>query len=148
MFYMACESCKKKVMPCDGGYACESCMRNYENAVPTYNFSVKVSDCSGTLMLGVFGEIGESVLGMTAREFLAIHEDTHQVKDLTMNRLHQEPVTMVVRAKVDQQGYSEDGPSIRYTAIRVADFNYKNANENLLKHLAVYKSQSMEESTF
>lgn len=68
MFYMACESCKKKVIQVDrGNYQCETCQRFYESAVPTYNFSIRVSDCSGSLMLGCFGEIGETILGMNAR---------------------------------------------------------------------------------
>lgn len=63
MFYLACEVCKKKVLECSTGakkiYECESCNRQYENCVPTYNFSIRISDCSGTAMLSCFGEIGE-----------------------------------------------------------------------------------------
>ena len=38
MFYQACESCKKKVMPDSAGFSCESCDRVFKKAVPTYNF--------------------------------------------------------------------------------------------------------------
>ena len=77
MFYMACETCKKKVYPSDmgHGYRCESCNRQFENANPTYNFSVKISDCSGSIALSCFGEIGETILGINARKFFEIHED-------------------------------------------------------------------------
>lgn len=90
MFYKACEVCKKKVIEDSSGvgYNCESCMRSFENCVPTFNFSIKVSDCSGSLMLSCFGEIGETILGINAKEFFAMHEDTVEVKDLTMNLLH------------------------------------------------------------
>lgn len=67
MFYMACESCKKKVMESMGRYTCESCGKASETATPTYNFSVRVSDCSGSIILSCFGEIGETILGMNAR---------------------------------------------------------------------------------
>lgn len=90
MFYLACKVCKKKVFKDKSGvgYNCESCMRMSEDCMPTYNFSIRVSDCSGTIMLGCFGEVGETVLGINAREFFQMHEDTFAVKDLTMNRLH------------------------------------------------------------
>ncbi len=103
MFYLACEVCRKKVLedPTGRGYHCENCNRHFENANPTYNFSIKVSDCSGTIMLSVFGEIGETILGISAREFHKIHEDTAAVKELTMNVLHVNALALVVRAKVD-----------------------------------------------
>ena len=63
-------------------------MQTYDDAVPTYNFTIRISDCSGTMMVGCFGEIGETILGMSAREFFRIHEDTAKVKDMTMNVLH------------------------------------------------------------
>lgn len=40
------------------------------------------------------------------------------MKDLTMNQLHQQNMTLVVRAKVDTERYSDNGPTVRYTAIR------------------------------
>ena len=89
MFYNACEVCKKKVIQnYSNEYFCESCQRAFANCVPTYNFTIRVSDCSGSAMLSCFGEIGETILGINAREFFAMHEDAQAVKDLTMNRLH------------------------------------------------------------
>ena len=135
MFYLACEQCKKKVVVdiSGRGYSCESCGRVYQNAVPTYNFSVRISDCSGTIMLSVFGEIGETLLGLNAREFFALHEDAAAVKDLAMNQLHQSQLALVVRAKVDNdRGFSADGPSVRFTAVRAAPHSYKEANTSLL----------------
>lgn len=38
MFYLACEACKKKVIPEAAGYRCENCDKNFEKANPTYNF--------------------------------------------------------------------------------------------------------------
>ena len=130
MFYQACEVCKKKVIADDTGkgFNCESCMRSYENCVPTYNFTIRVSDCSGSLMLSCFGEIGETILGINAREFFAMHEDSFAVKDLTMNRLHQTPLAMVVRARVDTERFNESGPSVRYTAVRAAQHSFADAN--------------------
>ena len=72
MFYMACPKTKRKVMDTGNGMShCESCMKSYNNAdcVPTYNFSIRVSDCSGTLIVSCFGDIGDAILGKTASEF-------------------------------------------------------------------------------
>lgn len=48
---------------------------------------------------------------------------------------------MVVRAKVDNERFSESGPSVRYTAVRAASHSYAHANENLLMQLKAYGSQ-------
>lgn len=59
------------------------------------------------------------------------------MKDLTMNQLHQQPLQLVVRAKIDLEraGYSENGPTVRYTAVRSAPYSLKQANEGLLAQL-------------
>ena len=67
-----------------------------------------------------------------------MHEDTQAVKDLTMNRLHQENLTLCVRAKIDTERFSENGPSVRYTAVRAKDHSFKDANEGLLAQLKAY----------
>ena len=90
-------------------------------------------------MLSCFGEVGETVLGINAQEFFQMHEDTNAVKDLAMNRLHQTPMQLVVRAKVDlDRGFTENGPSVRYQAIRVGQHSFADANESLLTKLKAY----------
>ena len=102
MFYLACVQCKRKVLEAGpGSYHCESCMRTYDEMTPTYNFSIRVSDCSGTLIVSCFGDIGDAILGKTAREFHQMHEDVAAVKELTMNVLHTRQLALVVRAKLD-----------------------------------------------
>jgi len=138
---MACESCKKKVLQSMDRYTCESCGKASETATPTYNFSIRVSDCSGSIILSCFGEIGDTILGMNAREFYKMHEDTAAVKDLTMNLLNQRQLALVVRGKIDEgRGYSADGPTVRYTAVRAAAHSFKTANENLLAQLTGYSA--------
>ena len=88
MFYLASETDKKKLFSNGDGSYTDASGRRYDNAIPTYNFSFRVSDCSGSLVLSCFGEIGETILGINASEFQAMHEDSQAVKDLTMNRLH------------------------------------------------------------
>ena len=78
---------------------------SYSDAIPTYNFSFKVQDCSGELILQCLGESGEQVLGMKATDLYAISEDLEEVRTMGMS-LTWKPLKVVVRAKVDQSGYS------------------------------------------
>ena len=50
MFYLGCPVCKKKVVDDGQGYRCEKCMKTHEDAVPTYNFSIRVSDCTDSMI--------------------------------------------------------------------------------------------------
>jgi len=70
-----------------------------------------------------------------------MHEDYAAVKDLTMNLLNQRQLMLVVRGKIDEnRGFSADGPTVRYTAVRAAAHSYKTANENLLAQLKAYEA--------
>ena len=66
MYYLACQICKRKVVDAQTSYECIVCEKKFEDAVPTYNFSVQVSDSSGALWVNCFGETGDAILGMTA----------------------------------------------------------------------------------
>ena len=47
-----------------------------------------------------------------------------------------------MRAKVDlERGFGENGPSVRYQAIRVGKHSYADANENLLMQLKAFGEQ-------
>lgn len=85
MFYLACPTCKRKVMDNNGAYRCENCQMNYENVVPTYNFSMKISDVSGTITCNLLGETGDSIMGINCKEFFDIHQDIEQVKNIRSN---------------------------------------------------------------
>ncbi len=89
-------------------------------------------------MVSCFGEIGETVMGISAKEFFAIHEDTAKVKNLTMDVLHKQPLNLVVRAKADIDRYNPEGPQVRYTAVRAAKHSFAEANEGLLAMLKAY----------
>ena len=75
MYYNACVSCKKKVIEeSPGQYHCESCGRMYDTCNPTYNFSIKISDFTGTVPVSIFGADGSAFTGMPADEFSKIQE--------------------------------------------------------------------------
>ena len=58
MYYLACPSCKKKVVDDTTGYNCEKCQKVFDSAVPTYNFSLKISDYSSSIAVQELGENG------------------------------------------------------------------------------------------
>ena len=76
---------------------------------------------------------------MKATDLYAISEDLEEVRTMGMS-LTWKPLKVVVRAKVDQSGYSQDengGPSIRYSTVRVAETPSKaEHNLGLLQRLA------------
>ena len=65
-----------------GGYRCENCQRNYEEAVPTYNFSIKISDASGAMTASILGEMGDHIMEMPCKQFYDIHQDLEALKNL------------------------------------------------------------------
>jgi len=73
MYYLACKTCKKKVLDEPSGYRCENCGKSYNEAVPTYNFAFMFSDYTGKVTVQCLGEVGDSILGCTAATFV---EDT------------------------------------------------------------------------
>ena len=50
-------------------------------------------------------------------------------------------MSFVVRAKIDYDRMSDNGPSVRYTAVRAANHSFKDANEHLLSLINAYKAQ-------
>ena len=83
----------------------ENCQKSHAEAVPTYNFSFKAQDCTGSLMLSCLGESVESIMGMKCTEFYNIHEDVEAVKTLGVAAQWKQ-LKVTVRAKIDQSGYS------------------------------------------
>ena len=53
-------------------------------------------------------------------------------------------MTLVVRAKIDYDRMGDNGPNVRYTAVRATNHSYKDANEHLLKLINAYKVQHPE----
>jgi len=73
MYYLACPANKKKMIEeSEGRYFCESDGKYYDTADRTYNFSIKISDFTGTVAVSIFGADGAAFTGMPASEFSKI----------------------------------------------------------------------------
>ena len=146
MFYLACPKCKKKVVDDGRGYRCESCNKIHEEAVATYNFSLKVQDCSGNFAIQCLGDVGENIIGMKCSEFYNLSEDLELVKALVQDLLQaRQKMLIVLQAKIDsnpnaQSQEENGGPRIRYTAVRAQPYSFSDDNQNLLKKLQLYKA--------
>jgi len=72
MYYLACVTCKKKVIDEPNGFRCEGCQKSYKDAVPTYNFSFKLSDYSDGVFVSCLSESGEVIMGMPSKDYYAL----------------------------------------------------------------------------
>jgi len=63
--------CKRKVLPCGQMWQCSSGHVSSE-PTPLYSFKVEVADASASLMVGVFGDDGTTILGLPAAELAAL----------------------------------------------------------------------------
>ena len=79
---MACPDCKKKVVEEHNGYRCESCAKLHQKANPTYNFSARISDYSGTAIASFLGDIGDEIMGISASEFKTLKEKTGNSEEI------------------------------------------------------------------
>jgi len=132
-YYLACSSCKKKVVEEANGYRCENCQKSFSEAVPTFNFSFRFSDFSGNLFLNCLGETGDQILDMPAANFYQIFNSSKdEIKNICQSRLCT-PVTFLIKATYDARGKDfEGGTSVRYIAARVLPESVQEANQSLL----------------
>ena len=109
--------------------------------MPTYNFSIKISDVSGSLTAGILGEIGDSILEMSCKEFYDIHQDVEALKNLRSSQCFKH-FNVTIRAKSDSRmGSSQDDSGLRFTVIRVTPHSFQKENTELLKMLSAYGQQ-------
>ena len=107
MFYLACPTCKKKVMNENDGFSCEKCQKVYSDAVPTYNFTAKISDLSDTISVQCMGEVGQAFMGIPATQFYnEIKDDLEQIKAQANDIMMRESMSLVLRAKADDSSYA------------------------------------------
>ena len=106
MFYLACKDCKKKVTNEAESFHCERCSKTFDEAVPTYNFSVKVSDMSGTEIVQCMGDIGEAFMGMSCTEFYQIRDDLEQIKAQAQDCMMKKHFTLTIRARLDDSTWA------------------------------------------
>ena len=108
-----------------------------------YNFALKVSDFTGSLLVQCLGETGDNFLKMGADEFFEVKDNLERVRDIAQKALMRETLSIVIRAKPDTGGYSQgdEGPRMRYTVVRSAPYEVKQDNQSLVKRLQIYSKK-------
>lgn len=74
MMYNACPDCHKKVQEEAAGYRCEHCAKTHMTMTPTYMLSAYIADLSGGLFVQFPRELGDAIMGMSAKEFSELRE--------------------------------------------------------------------------
>jgi replication factor A1 len=81
-FYIGCNNCKKKV---EGG-SCTNCSED-KGTKTIYNFTVQVTDGTGSMWINVFGDDGEKLLGKSAEEVKGIKETNEKNFKIVFDRI-------------------------------------------------------------
>lgn len=141
MYYLSCLTCKKKVQQEANGYRCEGCQKSYEEAKPQYNFSVKLSDYSDSIFISILGETGDTILGMTAKEYVDLQEEGQNMSEVLRSSLFKH-CDFVIKAQLRANMNGEE--RMNFMAVRSCDngeHDFVADSKQLLKKLEIYKSK-------
>lgn len=139
-YYLSCVTCKKKVIQESAGYHCENCQKTYGDANPQYNFSAKIGDYSDAIYISFLGEVADSLLGMTAKEFCEMQSEGQNMSEIFKNATFR-PVDLVVRAQMRTSMQGEE--RMNFMAVRTGSTVQDPVAESrqLLKKLEIYKAK-------
>lgn len=105
LFYSACpnQDCRRKVSEETGGYKCEHCNKFYPDCTPTYMVTAKISDFTDAIYVNFARENGESIIGLSAREWKEKREgmDEEEVQGF-FDRLLFRKMNLMVKGKYEQ----------------------------------------------
>ncbi|KAG8899079.1 Replication factor A protein 1 [Tulasnella sp. 408] len=138
VMYTACpsEKCNKKVtQEPSGDWRCEKCDRNYAEPDVRYLMTLHVADHTNQLWLQAFNDVGQSILGMTAKQLYEIEQDDHAAAQGFIERAHSKIFNFSCRAKSDT---FNDQTRIRYGINRVWPLDYAAEGHAILDTLKAY----------
>jgi replication factor A1 len=115
LYYLACPACKKKMVNDFNGYKCERCDKTFKEAVPTYNFAIRINDFTDSQIFNVLGECGEALMGMTATELFKHHGDFSRIDEICRNQSFRD-VQLLIRVKAEDNHMGEQ--NIKYVITR------------------------------
>ena len=101
LYYLACQVCKKKVSDEQNGYRCENCQKTFQDAVPSYNFTMIIADHSNEEYIQCIGEVGDHIMGCPA---IVISELMAEGEAAIKAHIHSclfKTVTLVIRSNLD-----------------------------------------------
>ncbi|KAG8954188.1 Replication factor A protein 1 [Tulasnella sp. 424] len=138
VMYTACpaDKCNKKVtQEPNGDWRCEKCDRNYPEPDVRYLMTIHVADHTNQLWLQAFNDVGQAIIGMTAKQLYDIEQDDHTAAQGIIERAHSKVFNFSCRAKSDTWN---DQTRIRYGINRVWPLDYAAEGHALLDILKAY----------
>lgn len=132
LYYTACpaQDCNKKVMMDDeSNWRCEKCDRSYPAPVRRYIFTANMADYTGQIWVNGFNEVGLALLGVTADELDAIHNESEAEFKAVLTRAIGRVFDFGCRAK---QETFNDTSRVRYTITRIQPVDFKKAGHELV----------------
>ncbi|KIO34314.1 hypothetical protein M407DRAFT_16849 [Tulasnella calospora MUT 4182] len=138
VMYTACpaDKCNKKVTEePNGEWRCEKCDRNYSEPDVRYLMTIHVADHTNQLWLQAFNDVGQTILGMTAKQLYQTEQDDHTAAQGIVERAHSKIFNFSCRAKADTWN---DQTRIRYGINRVWPLDYAVEGHALLDVLKAY----------
>ncbi|KAG8937310.1 Replication factor A protein 1 [Tulasnella sp. 418] len=138
IMYTACpaEKCNKKVNETSSGdWRCEKCDRSYPQPDHRYLMAISVADHTGQLWLQAFNEVGQQVIGMTARDLYDLQMSDAAAATAAVTKAQGSTWNFSCRAKQDT---FNDNSRTRYGINRVWSLDYLAEGRALLDQLQQY----------
>lgn len=137
IFYMACQSCRKKVIE-EGpnSYRCENCNKSFESYDPTYMMTARISDFTDSVFVSFSREHGDKLMGMTAAEFKHMREtQSPEEVEAHLESLTFKPMNIMVKGRYEM---FNNEYKVKFFAMKVFPRNVPAENKALLHRLDLY----------
>ncbi|WFD44641.1 Replication factor A protein 1 [Malassezia psittaci] len=132
LYYPACPECNKKVIDEGDGWRCEKCDRSFPLPVYRYIFSANIADYSGQIWISGFNEIGQTLLGISADDLDALHNENEAEYKAVLQRAVGKMMVFSCRAK---QETFNDTNRVRYTATQAIPVDFAKAGHALAESI-------------
>ncbi|MCO5549118.1 hypothetical protein L7F22_002584 [Adiantum nelumboides] len=141
MWYLACQTCNKKVTEDLGSskFWCEGCQKSFEECNRRYILTVKFADFSGEGWISAFNEQAEVVLGHSADKLSEIRSQDGELRAYNGELKKAVWVPYVLRVSVVQSEYMNEKRQ-RITVRSLSSVNWEEESKYLLEQIAKMKS--------
>eukprot|EP00250_Pteridium_aquilinum_P034781 c8088_g1_i1 orf=345-2195(-) len=143
MWYLACQTCNRKVTEDLGSskFWCEGCQKNFDGCNRRYILTVKLTDFSGEGWVSAFNEQAELVLGNTADQLADIRSQIGEKNAYEEELKKAMWVPYVLRVSVAQTEYMNEKRQ-RITVRSISSVNWEEESKYLLEQIAKIRSGS------
>lgn len=143
MWYLACQSCNRKVTEDLGSskFWCEGCQKLFDGCNRRYMLTVKVSDFSGEAWVSAFNEQSEHILGNTADQLAEIRSQDGEMKAYNAELKKVMWAPYVLRVSVAQSEYMNEKRQ-RITVRSLSTVVWEEESKYLIEQIAKLRNGS------